>query len=159
VALLKRIKSNLKALDINSIIGSILSQPEVKKFIIELNTKGQPSSQLFEQGIDSLGISLGNYAGTTIEGTSNFEGKKEKGQRFDHITLEDTGDFYNSFVVTVGKDKITIEADPIKEDTNLLVEYGNDILGLTDQNLQLVIDHLRDGIKKEFKAAVLRGIR
>ncbi len=127
-------------LDQDVIISNILKDAEFQRFIIDLNTTGQ----LFEEGIDSLGASLGDYAATTIEGTANFEGKKDKGQRFDHITLNDTGDFYKSFAIKVQKGGFLIIADGQKEDTNLLEEYGKEILGLTDENLQIVIDAIKE---------------
>jgi len=132
---------NIIALDENQIINEILSDKGVQEFIIDLNTQGQ----LFEKGIDSLGVSLGDYAPTTIEGTVNFEGKKEKGQRFDHITLNDTGEFYRSFKIVLSDKSFRIVADGQKDDVNLLDEF-RDILGLTDENLQLVIDAIRKKI-------------
>lgn len=127
-------------LDADVIISNILRDAEFQRFIIDLNTE----EQLFDQGIDSLGASLGDYAATTIEGTANFEGKKDKGQRFDHITLKDTGDFYKSFAIKVQNGGFLIVADGRKEDTNLLEEYGKEILGLTDGNLQIVIDAIKE---------------
>jgi hypothetical protein len=127
-------------LDVDVIISNILRDAEFQRFIIDLNTE----EQLFDQGIDSLGASLGDYAATTIEGTANFEGKKDKGQRFDHITLKDTGDFYKSFAIKVQNGGFLIVADGRKEDTNLLEEYGKEILGLTDGNLQIVIDAIKE---------------
>jgi len=129
-------------LDIDSIVENILRDAEFQRFIIDLNTEGQ----LFEKGIDSLGASLGSYAATTIEGTVNFEGKKSKGQRYDHITLKDTGDFYKSFAIKVQNGGFLIIANGQKDDTNLLSEYGKNILGLTDENLQIVIDAIKDKI-------------
>ena len=136
-----RLLDNIIALDENQIINEILSDKGVQEFIIDLNTQGQ----LFEKGIDSLGVSLGDYAPTTIEGTVNFEGKKEKGQRFDHITLNDTGEFYRSFKIVLSDKSFRIVADGQKDDVNLLDEF-RDILGLTDENLQLVIDAIRKKI-------------
>jgi hypothetical protein len=136
-----RLLDNIISLDENQIINEILSDKGVQEFIIDLNTQGQ----LFEKGIDSLGVSLGDYAPTTIEGTVNFEGKKEKGQRFDHITLNDTGEFYRSFKIVLSDKSFRIVADGQKDDVNLLDEF-RDILGLTDENLQLVIDAIRKKI-------------
>ena len=127
-------------LDINATISNILKDEEFQRFIIDLNTKGQ----LLEEGINSLGASLGDYAATTIEGTANFEGKKDKGQRFDHITLMDTGEFYKSFAIKVQNGGFLIVADPNKEDSNLFDDFGKEIVGLTDESLQIVIDAIKD---------------
>lgn len=105
--------------------------------IIRLNTE----DQLEEDGIDSLGRDLGDYSPYTKIL------KKLKGQRTDHITLKDTGDFYESFVAVVNNSEIIIDADGIKDDgTDLFRQYGNDIAGLTDENLQFIINEIRDGI-------------
>jgi hypothetical protein len=140
---------NIIALDENQLIKEVLSNKEVQRFIIDLNTQGQ----LFEKGIDALGVSLGDYAATTIEGTSNFKGKKEKGQRFDHITLNDTGKFYKSFKIVLSAKSFSIVADGQKDDVNLLEEFRN-VLGLTDEHLQIVIDALRQKIIPLFKRKI-----
>lgn len=129
-------------LDQDLIIGNILRDEEFQRFIIDLNTE----EQLFEKGIDSLGASLGEYADATIEGTANFKGKLEKGQPIDHITLKDTGDFYKSFAIKVQNGGFLIVADGQKDDTNLLSEFGKEIVGLTDENLQIVIDAIKEKI-------------
>lgn len=121
-------------LDIDAVISNILKDAEFQRFIIDLNTEGQ----LFEKGIDSLGASLGEYTDFT-KAVKNI-----KGQRTDHITLLDTETFYKSFAVKVQNGGFLIIADGQKEDTNLLEEYGKEILGLTDENLQIVIDAIRD---------------
>ena len=121
-------------LDQDVIISNILKDAEFQRFIIDLNTE----EQLFEKGIDSLGASLGDYSDFTkvVKGI--------KGQRIDHITLEDTGDFYKSFAIKVQNGGFLIVADGQKEDTNLLEEYGKEVLGLTDENLQIVIDAIKE---------------
>jgi len=133
-------------IDQDAIIENILRDPEFQRFIINLNTEGEATSQLFEQGIDALGKSLGDYAGTTIEGTANFKGKREKGQRFDHITLKDTAKFYKSFRMKVANGGFLLIADPNRGDTNLFNDFGKEVVGLTDENLQIVIDALKDKI-------------
>ncbi len=142
-------------LDENKIINAILKNKDFQQFIIELNTKGQPTSQLFEDGIDSLNVSLGNYAGTTIEGVKGkFKGKREKGQRFDHITLEDTGEFYRSFKIKVSNGGFTITANPVKDDNNLFDDFGEEIVGLTKENLQIVIDAIREKILTKIREQI-----
>ena len=126
--------NNVINLDQDVIIENILRDEEFQRFIIDLNTE----EQLFEKGIDSLGASLGEYTDFTKAV------KRIKGQRIDHITLEDTGAFYKSFAVKVQNGGFLIVADGQKEDTNLLEEYGKEILGLTDENFQIVIDAIKD---------------
>jgi len=123
-------------LDEGDIFKIIFSSAKVQREIIRLNTE----EQLFFKGVDSNNITLGDYTPFTVEI------KKEKGQRFENITLRDTGDFYESFRVRATKEYFEISADPIKEDTNLFIEFGIDILGLTDESTK----KLKEVILPEF---------
>lgn len=146
----KRLLNALIRLDETKIINDILSNKDFQKFIISLNQ----NDQLFEEGIDSLGVSLGSYSTATIEGTANFEGKKSKGQRFDHITLLDTGEFYKSFKITVTNGGFIMDANPVKEDGNLFDDFGKEIVGLTQENLQIVIDAIREKILTKIRKQI-----
>lgn len=132
----KKLLERLIRLDETKIINDILRNKDFQKFIISLNQ----NDQLFDEGIDSLGVSLGEYSDFTKLK------KKQDGQRFDHITLLDTGGFYKSFKVTVSKGGFTISANPIKDDSNLFDDFGEEIVGLTKENLQLVINAIRERI-------------
>ena len=143
----KKLFAALKKLDETKIINSILRDKGFQKFIISLNQ----NDQLFEEGIDSKGKTLGKYSDFTIEI------KKEEGQPTDRITLLDTGDFYKSFVVTVKSGGFTISANPVKDDSNLFDDFGEDVVGLTKENLQFVIDAIREklltAIREQIKMA------
>ena len=103
----------------------VFNTSEVKKKIIYLNT----IEQLFEKGIDSEGLTLEPFYSQ-----STILYKKKKGQRFDHVTLKDTGVFYKSFAIFVSDDYFLIDADPDKGDNDLLDIYGEDVLGLTEES-------------------------
>lgn len=117
---------------------------DVKNEIIRLNTR----DQLFEKGQDSKGISLGTYQPFTITW------KQEHGQPFDRVTLSNEFDFYKSFRVYVDRSTldIIIEADGAeKDDKDLRDVYGEDIIGLNAENLQIIIDMILDNIRKYLK--------
>jgi hypothetical protein len=102
---------------------------DVQDEIIRINTE----EQLEEEGIDSLGRKLGDYAPSTIAY------KRRKGQRYDHVTLKDEGDFYNSFNVKVNVNEIIIDADDSSKYNKPLFEvWGVDVLGLTDDNMNYI---------------------
>jgi len=102
---------------------------DVQDEIIRINTE----DQLEEEGIDSLGRKLGDYAPSTIAY------KRQKGQRYDHVTLKDEGDFYNSFNVKVNVNEIIIDADDSSKYNKPLFEvWGVDVLGLTDDNMNYI---------------------
>ncbi|NBW39341.1 MAG: hypothetical protein EBR30_30835 [Cytophagia bacterium] len=106
--------------------------------------------QLFEQGIDEDGDIIGTYS----EFTELINPEKVAGS---HYTLFDTGEFYRSMYVVVLSDSIVIEADPVKiddngEKTNLFYEYGEGIVGLTDENKQ----KLAEEVANRFQNAITR---
>ena len=102
---------------------------DVQEEMIRINTE----DQLEEEGIDSLGRKLGDYAPSTIAY------KRRKGQRYDHVTLKDKGDFYNSFNIKVNVNEIIIDADDSSKYNKPLFEvWGVDVLGLTDENMTYI---------------------
>lgn len=139
---IKKIISTLEAIDLDEILRRIISRDDIQELIIQLNTEGQRTSQLFEQGVDARGVTLKQIGGSpfTASGYSpvTIGIKQEKGQRVDHITLKDTGVFYRSFNVLVHNNFFEIQADGQKADVNLLDEWGENILGLTEQNTDIL---------------------
>ncbi len=117
---------------------------EVQNEIIRINTE----EQLYEQGVDSLGRQLGDYSIFTVSL------KRSEGQRYDHVTLKDTGDFYDSFTVRVTRDGWEQDADDTsKYDEPLFEVWGVDVLGITDENLKyiqrMIIDNYIEYVKRE----------
>lgn len=104
--------------------------------IVELNR----DDQMFEQGIKSDGsvIGTGDYARLTKEK------KAAEGQRYDHITLRDTQRFHASMKVKFNDKSFKIIADDKKiNDLTGAPEYltdiyGDEILGLTEENIDFV---------------------
>ena len=145
---IEQLAFNIAGLNIGATFKKIVNSAEVKSLIIKLNT----DNQLFKKGENSLGVRLdaigGGYAGFTIEE------KKRKGQPFDRVTLNDTGDFYGSWTVNATVNYIDINADPIKEDANLFTEWGSDIVGLNEENLQLVTEIILKEIIRFFKSQI-----
>lgn len=126
---LYRMFDNVKALTDEKLWMFALNDRFTQDEIIRLNT----IDQLFDQGIDSMGASLGIYQPFTIAI------KRRKGQPTDRVTLKDEGDFYKSFVVIVNSDSFDIEADDFsKYDRPLFEVYGEDVAGLTEFNKQRI---------------------
>ena len=136
--MLEVLKSKLNSLkvDENTAWFAVVNR-EVQFEIIRLNTE----DQLFDEGIDSLSNSLfskKHNSGVYSERTQQLSnGVKQAGA---HYTLKDTGNFYQSFVVKVDTSGINIVADTQKDDTDLSIEYGKEILGLTEGNTGLLRD-------------------
>ena len=132
-----------KAIALNEDLAWLLSVDNgVKKEIIKFNT----IDQLRDKGIDSLNRSLGDYSQISVE---------VFGKRDGHITLEDTGDFYHSFRVSVEKDGFTINANSIKHGAkgtvDLTTRFGDDIIGLTEENRDIITELIMKNIVKYVK--------
>jgi hypothetical protein len=152
----ERLLGNLNKLDLNDIFLAMWRRNDVQDYIIELNTEGEDTSQLYELGVDSKGKSLGDSS--PFGGYSPFtkQIKASKGQRIDHITLKDTGEFYKSFKVIPNKKGFRITANPNKEDSNLFQDFGVDIVGLTKENVFKLLDFIEPMFSKEFEKRLLR---
>ena len=111
----------------------VLDNKVIKDLIVRLNTE----EQLGRDKTDSLGAHLGTYSFATEQIS---KGKKKQGE---FIDLKDTGEFWASWKVKVLQKFISIDANPIKEGNNLFDDYGEEILGLTDENLQILIDETK----------------
>jgi hypothetical protein len=126
---LQRRLSQLQQLDVNKLLNEILIS--LSEDIKKMNTL----DQLFGKGIKTTGESLPPYTPFTVKK------KKEKNQRYDHMTLKDTGDFYAAWFVKAGRDSITLGSTDRK--TLELMSRYSDVPGLTDENLDL----LREKVK------------
>ncbi len=102
--------------------------PRTKNEILDLVRE----AQLRSKGIDGDGDVIGFYSFATelISG-----GAKQQG---DHFTFDDTSEFFRSMFIRVLSDSFEIVADGQKEDDNLFDKYGQEIIALTDENLEKV---------------------
>ena len=140
----------VKTLNADLVWLRVFQNEPFKRWIMDLVRQ----DQLFKKGIDEDGDVIGTYS----EATEMMNPQKIAGT---HYTLFDTGDFYNSFVIFVGKQVFEIEADTIKmENENWWVRNNiskDAILGLTDENK----DKLAQKVKEKYiaEARILLGIR
>ena len=130
----------------------VMDKRRIKELIVFLNTE----DQLLIEGVDTDGNIIGTYSFATELIT---DGEKKAGEPFD---LKDTGKFHESFRVDVTTGGITITSDPIKVDPvegtiNLFDKLDNHkIEGLTDENLQALIDFSREFFINDYKDRFIR---
>jgi len=125
---LESLANRVKSLNINDMIHELSENTEFMDYIIELNTK----NQLYDKGVNSLNVSIGDYSPKT-KGI-----KQEQGQPFDRVTLNDTGAFYESFITYFNGKDIVISANVIKDTSDLISDWGKEILGLNEDSLTLL---------------------
>ena len=111
------------------LIQSIILENEY--VITDMNSE----DQLYEQGINRLGVNIMDYAPYS---PLTIEIKKEKGQPYNRVTLRDEGDFEQSFDVEADTQQFTIKAADWKTE-DLIQRYGRQILGLTEENKIILI--------------------
>lgn len=142
----------VKALDQDKLVKKSLDDKDLQREILRMNTE----DQLYNEGVDSKGKSLGNYSNATIFGTKNYLGKIQKGQRYDHITLNDSGKFYASWKFKNEAKDFFMSADTNKNGVDLATEFGKDIIGLTSENTKAIIPDVKksllDQLRAKFKA-------
>lgn len=114
--------------------------------IVDLNVE-----QLYEYGVNSLGIQIDTYQPYT---PYTVRVKKEKGQPYDRVTLRDTGDFHKSFEVVFDPTGFYITATDYKTE-ELIEKYGSKIFGLTPENKQeLVAEYVLPIVTEEIKREI-----
>jgi hypothetical protein len=127
--LLKRVVKFNDELTSGRLVQKIIWDNEA--YIIDMNAE----EQLFEQGINRLGVEISDYAPYS---PVTIAIKEAKGQPTNRVTLRDEGDFESSFFLEVGDKQFEIKASDFKTE-DLIKKYGRQILGLTDENIAILI--------------------
>lgn len=127
---LEKILNNLKNID--NIINIILMQPDIERFVVELN-----QSQLMDKQEDADNVQLPSYS------PFSYKLKIDKfGTGYPtHFTLMDSGAFYESMKLYLKKEYFTLQGNTIKENKNLL-SYSENILGLSDESVEKLKDKI-----------------
>lgn len=134
---LKQLTSNAKRLNQTQLLIEVFTNVKVKDEITDYIT----IEQLFIQGEDGLGQKLKKYSPFTISE------KKRKGDRFEVTTLNDTGQFYNSFDVKVNGNQISIYANDIHNLTDS-TRYGQNILTLSNEGIETIKPQITEIAKR-----------
>lgn len=134
----------LKSFDgeIMKIIEQVVREND--NIILDMNAE----DQLLEKGITRKGVEIASfapYAPLTIEI------KKLKGQPTSRVTLRDEGDFHRSFYIEYITGGFQIKADDWKTQ-DLMFRYGEEILGLTDDNFhEFAVDYVKPALNESLK--------
>lgn len=140
---MSKIDDKIAALDI---MGESLN--EVAKNIIgQLETflNDAVAWQMYEKGQDGYGKSLGQYKPSTIKK------KKAKGQRYDHITLRDTGAFHRALEVVLEDDGFYLKSNDWKSERWIVPRWSESVFRPDGETLGLLTDEIRQQIVQQIK--------
>lgn len=105
---------------------SLMQSSEVGNLIVDLNIKQM------DEGFRADDTTIEpEYTANTVEI------KKSKGQPYNRVTLQDTGDFKMNIKVKAGNSKAEILSSDSKSD-DLQEKYGKAIFGLNDEHLAML---------------------
>ena len=145
--LLYKLKSRVEQFQDNIISDVRDIVIENKALIIDMNAE----NQLYEQGVNNLGVNISDYMPYT---DATVEFKKMKGQPYNRVTLRDEGDFHSSFYIDARETEFELKASDWKTE-KLTKKYGRQILGLTDENKsELTWSYVFPGILKKGKTLI-----
>lgn len=145
--------NELKKVRSNQLWFDAISDNDVKEFILFLVQYGQ----LYSKGINEFGQVIGLYSDLTEE----INPEKKQGTPY---TFKDTGEFFKSMFVTPLSEGFIIDGDGVKTGkklkggniidsvTDLFKEYGDEIVGLTDESKEelarFLVHKLIEDVKK-----------
>lgn len=120
----------------------------VKHIAFDLNT----DDQLFKQGVDSKGQDLGDYAPFTVMI------RNSRGLPVDRITLRFEGDFHEAWEGDFNHWPVIFGSRDPKTD-ELTFQFGDDIFGLTEENIdKLIKSGLKDAIREALKTQIQKKL-
>lgn len=147
---IKRVCRNVKNVDHHKILEDIFSVPALQMDMVDMNRE-----QMYDFGIDSQGKTLGEYAPVTITHWKPLAQKDGRDGRSDHVTLKDTGDFYDSIRIKNQREEIRITGDMEKPNRDLQVIYPW-ALGLTRENLSKVAGWILPDFRTKVYQKIMR---
>jgi hypothetical protein len=130
----------ISKIDIHKLINNVLADFDVQKYIIDLNQ----DKQLLE-GKNSLGKVIGVYKNTYISKGGEYKVAGEP------INLFDTGAFFDSFEIRLGEKEFYIDANYYKGEYSLVYEYGEEIIGLSQESKDALSVLLKKRLLEEIK--------
>jgi hypothetical protein len=142
-------------IDYNKMVQEVISIPEVKKTIIDLNQKEQ-----LQEGIDAKGQII-----ETISSKEQNSGypyarmtvgiRGGAGLQVNKVDMKFTGSFYNTFEVEVRQNEFEVLADIQKGSRSIMDNFESkyDFFGLTKNSLEnlaewLLLTHIKNYIKR-----------
>lgn len=141
--------NRIKRLDEGEIFIDVMNDNKVQQYIVKLNT-----DQLRFGFMNSEGVLLSEIGGEYSPYTMQESKRKGRPKRSpSSVDLYDTGEYHESFrIERIRATSFEINSDPVKDDgTNLLVEWGKEIEGLTFESLQKASTFMLEFYQKKLR--------
>ena len=132
----------------NKLFKVVLDNKTITDLVKFLNTE----KQMGQDHVDSLGNELFNV----FTNRTYYSPNDPKGRGGQPYELQDTGEYWNSFKVLVREGRIVIESNPFKGLDNIEEAFGQNLEGLTDENLQLLINEALNQYIQWYEREILR---
>lgn len=133
----KEVAKRAQRFNVNQALGEIWRDPFVQDFIIALNTEGQLA---FGKDARDNNLSPEYQSPDYARAKQNIPGRKAP---LGIPDLKLFGSFYESFDINVLPDGFMIIADTKIHGRDFIEDYGFDIIGLSDENIQKLIEFIR----------------
>ncbi|NQY01491.1 MAG: hypothetical protein HRU18_12055 [Pseudoalteromonas sp.] len=143
-----KVGQNAQRLTTDEILKVIWSDPFVQDYIVELNTNQQLKQGKLGNGGDmpEAGESWLNFK-KAVKGADNFPSDK--------VNLFFSGEFFDTFDIEVLNNGFLIVANTAIYGRDFQTIYGFDILGLNEENLQKLINFIREDYQEELARRLL----
>lgn len=153
---IKQIAKNVKKINASKLFNEfVLKDSLLVEQILDLIRE----EQLYNKGIDGAGKFLGTYTLFTLNYKNNLASQLGNDTRSDHITLKDTGEFYNSMRIIPQKDYFLTVANVIKDGGDNLTDiFGDDILDFTDESKSEIGKIILQVFSEEIPKAITKGL-
>lgn len=127
---------------------------EAEKIVIELCKDRR--AMIIKMNVDEM------YGGVDAEGAdisppyrpSTIRRKRRRNQPYDRVTLRDEGDFHGSVEIEFRDGEFELVSRDQKA-KYLQRKYGDDILGLSEDNVEKLTNDLKDDFQEVFRKIVL----
>lgn len=136
-------------INIDVVLSKVFKRRAVKTFIENLNKKQLKGSvDANNERLSYIDAEGNEHIGYSPSTAKSSRGKKKVGEPYN---LFDTGEFYKSIKAIPELNGVDLISNPIGYDVYLYRKFGNDIVGLTQENILLLQEFIKPIFQKEVR--------
>ena len=141
----------ISRLQSNDVFIFVFSRTEVLEFAERLNR------EQLRSGVRSDGETLRIEGDPKRDYSPKYRAfKTKRGTPKDVVDLNLTGEFYDSIQAKYENGNLILQGDPIKDGQDLRKRWGNEIIGLTKENVELLREYIVRFVVPDFFRTYLR---